>query len=121
MSVSGSVRINTRLDNSQLMKDCRALKTVVTEAANAVKRAFHGREIQALEQQVEATREAMDPIVQELTEIENRVKRHGEQAVAEVIRLSMANNWRGIIWDRITETRPEKPKYRMVNGVKVYD
>lgn len=56
-----------------------------------------------------------------LTEIENRVKRHGEQAVAEVIRLSMANNWRGIIWDRITETRPEKPKYRMVNGVKVYD
>ena len=56
-----------------------------------------------------------------LTEIENRVKRHGEQAVAEVIRLSMANNWRGIIWDRITETRPEKPKYRIVNGVKVYD
>lgn len=56
-----------------------------------------------------------------LIEIENRVKRHGEQAVAEVIRLSMANNWRGIIWDRITETRPEKPKYRMVNGVKVYD
>lgn len=56
-----------------------------------------------------------------LTEIENRVKQHGEQAVAEVIRLSMANNWRGIIWDRITETRPEKPKYRMVNGVKVYD
>lgn len=50
LSVSGSVRINTRLDNSQLMKDCRALKTVVTEVANAVKRAFHGREIQALEQ-----------------------------------------------------------------------
>lgn len=56
-----------------------------------------------------------------LTEIENRVKQHGGQAVAEVIRLSMANNWRGIIWDRITETKSEKPKYRMVNGVKVYD
>lgn len=56
-----------------------------------------------------------------LSAIENRVKQNGEQAVAEVIRLSMANNWRGIIWDRITETRPEKPKYRMVNGVKVYD
>ena len=56
-----------------------------------------------------------------LTEIENRAKQHGGQAVAEVIRLSMANNWRGIIWDRITETKPEKPKYRMVNGVKVYD
>ena len=56
-----------------------------------------------------------------LTEIENRVKQHGGQAVAEVIRLSMSQGWKGIIWDRITETRPEKPKYRMVNGVKVYD
>ena len=83
MSVSGSVRINTRLDNSQLMKDCRALKTVVTEAANAVKRAFHGREIQALEQQVEATREAMDPIVQELTEIENRAASAGKNSVRD--------------------------------------
>lgn len=44
-----------------------------------------------------------------LTEIENRVKQHGEQAVAEVIRLSMANNWRGIIWDRI-EDKPKKTK-----------
>lgn len=44
-----------------------------------------------------------------LTEIENRVKRHGEQAVAEVIRLSMANNWHGIIWDRIGD-KPKKPK-----------
>lgn len=78
LSVSGSVRINTRLDNSQLMKDCRALKTVVTEVANAVKRAFHGREIQALEQQMEATREAMSPIVQELTEIENRASAAGK-------------------------------------------
>lgn len=38
-----------------------------------------------------------------LTEIENRVKQHGENAVVDVIRLSMANNWRGIIWDRIKE------------------
>ena len=38
-----------------------------------------------------------------LTEIENRVKRHGAAAVAEVIRLSMANNWKGIIWDRIKD------------------
>lgn len=38
-----------------------------------------------------------------LTEIENRVKRHGAPAVAEVIRLSMANNWKGIIWDRIKD------------------
>lgn len=83
MSVSGSVRINTRLDNSQLMKDCRALKTVVTEVANAVKRAFHGREIQALEQQMEATREAMAPIVQELTEIENRASAAGKNSARD--------------------------------------
>ena len=83
LSVSGSVRINTRLDNSQLMKDCRALKTVVTEVANAVKRAFHGREIQALEQQMEATREAMSPIVQELTEIENRASAVGKNSARD--------------------------------------
>ena len=83
LSVSGSVRINTRLDNSQLMKDCRALKTVVTEVANAVKRAFHGREIQALEQQMEATREAMSPIVQELTEIENRAPAAGKNSARD--------------------------------------
>ena len=83
LSVSGSVRINTRLDNSQLMKDCRALKTVVTEVVNAVKRAFHGREIQALEQQMEATREAMSPIVQELTEIENRASAAGKNSARD--------------------------------------
>lgn len=42
-----------------------------------------------------------------LTEIENRVKRHGAAAVAEVIRLSMANNWKGIIWDRIKDAPTE--------------
>ena len=83
MPVSGSVRVNTRLDNSQLMKDCRTLKAVVTEAANAVKRAFHGREIQALEQQIEATREAMTPIVQQLTEIENRAAAAGKNVARD--------------------------------------
>ena len=47
-----------------------------------------------------------------LTEIENRVKQHGEQAVVEVIRLSMASNWKGIIWDRIGD-KPKKPKADM--------
>ena len=41
--------------------------------------------------------------------IENRVKQHGEQAVAEVIRLSMSQGWKGIIWDRIGD-KPKKPK-----------
>ena len=44
-----------------------------------------------------------------LTMIENRVKQHGEQAVADVIRLSMSQRWRGIIWDRI-EDKPKKTK-----------
>ncbi len=44
-----------------------------------------------------------------LSTIENRVKQHGEQAVAEVIRLSMAQGWKGIIWDKIGE-KPKKPK-----------
>ena len=44
-----------------------------------------------------------------LTEIENRVKQHGEQAVAEVIRLSMSQGWKGIIWDRIGD-KPKKTK-----------
>lgn len=38
-----------------------------------------------------------------LTEIENRVRQHGEQAVAEVIRLTMSNGWRGIVWDKIKQ------------------
>ena len=31
----------------------------------------------------------------------NRVKQHGEQAVCDVIRLTMSNGWRGIVWDKI--------------------
>ena len=95
MPVSGSVRVNTRLDNSQLMKDCRTLKAVVTEAANAVKRAFHGREIRALEQQIEATREAMTPIVQQLTEIENRA------AAAQIHRMRCKECQTGKLWNGV--------------------
>ncbi len=42
-----------------------------------------------------------------LTEIENRVSEYGDDAVAALIRLCMANNWKGIIWDRIGRT--DKP------------
>ena len=44
-----------------------------------------------------------------LSAIENRVKQNGEQAVAEVIRLSMSQGWKGIIWDRIGD-KPKKTK-----------
>jgi len=42
-----------------------------------------------------------------LTEIENRVRQHGEQAVIDVIRQSMGNNWQGIAWDRIKKSQQE--------------
>lgn len=38
-----------------------------------------------------------------LTEIENRVKLHGEKAVCDVIQLTMSNGWRGIIWEKIKQ------------------
>ena len=40
-----------------------------------------------------------------LSEIENRVAQHGSQPVIDVIRLSMSNGWKGIIWDRISERK----------------
>ena len=36
-----------------------------------------------------------------LSEIQNRIKVHGEQNVADLMDSCMANNWRGIIWDKI--------------------
>lgn len=36
-----------------------------------------------------------------LTQIENKVREYGVDAVIEVIRLSMAQNWQGITWDKL--------------------
>ena len=36
-----------------------------------------------------------------LTQIENRLKEHSEETITELISDCMANNWKGIIWDRI--------------------
>lgn len=62
-------------------------------------------------------REAYKPVGLKslLTEIENQVRAHGEQAVCDVIRLSMANNWRGIVWDRI-ENGGRKPAAQGISG-----
>ena len=38
-----------------------------------------------------------------VTEIKNNAAKYGEEAVAELIRHSMASNWRGIIFDRLKE------------------
>lgn len=56
-----------------------------------------------------------------LSEIENKAAAYGADAVAECIQTSMANNWRGIIWDKMIAAKPEKPKSKIVNGVRVYD
>ena len=37
------------------------------------------------------------------TEIKNRAEQHGDAAVIELIRLCMAQNWKGIIWEKVRE------------------
>ncbi|HHX72165.1 MAG TPA: hypothetical protein GX701_04460 [Clostridiales bacterium] len=45
-----------------------------------------------------------------LTQIKNKVDQHGEQAVCQLIDLCMANNWQGIIWDRIADVKKSAPR-----------
>ena len=65
----------------------------------------------------ETRREAYKPVGLKslLAEIENQIGAHGERAVCDVIRLSMANNWRGIVWDRI-ESGGRKPTAQGITG-----
>lgn len=42
------------------------------------------------------------------TEVMNNADRYGEHAVAEVIRLSMASGWRGIIFDKLAEQTSQR-------------
>ena len=42
-----------------------------------------------------------------ISQIKNKVKENSEEQVKAVIELSMANNWRGIIWDRMPEKKRE--------------
>ena len=48
-----------------------------------------------------------------LTQIEKKIAEFGESAVIDVIQLSMSNNWKGIIWDRI---KPTTGKGATTNG-----
>ena len=43
-----------------------------------------------------------------LSQIENKAAEFGEEAVVNVIRLSMSNNWQGIIWDRIIRNHQDR-------------
>lgn len=42
-----------------------------------------------------------------MTQIENQAKEHGARPVADVIRLSMSNGWKGIIWERMQAGKPD--------------
>jgi hypothetical protein len=44
-----------------------------------------------------------------LTQIETNAKTYGDAAVIEVINKSMANNWSGIIWDKIEQAKTTQP------------
>lgn len=44
-----------------------------------------------------------------LTQIENNIDQYGEEKVIDVISQSMANNWKGIIFDKLTSK--EQPTY----------
>lgn len=46
-----------------------------------------------------------------LSQIKNQTDRYGAAEVERVIRLSMANNWKGIIWDRLSD-KSSGPMYR---------
>ena len=43
-----------------------------------------------------------------LSQIESKEQEHGATAVINVIRESMSNGWRGIIWDRLKKPQKEK-------------
>lgn len=51
-----------------------------------------------------------------LTEIEHRADMLGVQPVVDVIRESMANGWRGIIWDRAQKITRETDSFAAVSG-----
>ena len=46
-----------------------------------------------------------------LTQIKGKADAHGDSAVCTVIRLSMSNNWKGIIWDRMESSAPAPQSY----------
>lgn len=51
-----------------------------------------------------------------LTQIENKVKKHGESAVIGVITLSMSNNWKGILWEKVRNRSDSGGSFKEVFG-----
>ena len=55
-----------------------------------------------------------------ISEIRNNAKKYGEEAVAEIIRHSMASNWRGIIFDRLKEQQGRQ-RNTQASGVSFWE
>ena len=47
-----------------------------------------------------------------VTQVQKRVKQHGEAAVAALIRECMASNWQGIVWDKLKVGEQPPPPRR---------
>lgn len=45
-----------------------------------------------------------------ITQIKNNIKKYGEEKVINIIVESMANNYQGIVWNRLEKIPKEKPK-----------
>ncbi len=43
-----------------------------------------------------------------LTQIQKNALKYGDNAVIDLIDLSMSNGWKGIIWDKLAEQKPKK-------------
>lgn len=80
---TGKVTIDASLNNSQVVRAGDGLKKTMDSIAASIKRAFHGKELQVLQQQLEQTRAAMVPVAQELAEIESRSAGAGKSAAAD--------------------------------------
>ena len=50
-----------------------------------------------------------------LSQIDNKIREYGPQPVIDVIRLSMSQNWQGIIWDRIRPSAPSLSSRQAAN------
>ena len=49
-----------------------------------------------------------------ITQIKNNIKKYGEEKVINIIIESMANNYQGIVWNRLENITKEKPKEEKV-------
>lgn len=48
-----------------------------------------------------------------LRKTKRNIEQHGEQAVVSLIDESMSNNWKGIIWDRLTKVKEKQSKKQL--------